>query len=140
MIAFGEDAETWRLQPANKPGARAWMKRNGEPVAWRMLNPQRFVLSPASNGELILADSAYPGWRVRVDGAPAEWHVHEQTFRAVRIPAGAKKVEWRYAPDTFRIGLYLTCVGVGCLSALMMYSVRRQSPKPERPPAPPRPE
>lgn len=127
MIATSETAESWKLMPTPMAGARAWMRETNEPVHWQMLSPQRVVLSPSHAGELVLADSAYPGWQVLIDGKPAPWRVYDRAFRVVSIPPGVQSVEWRYAPDTFRVGLFLTCIGVACLSAIAGYALASRS-------------
>jgi uncharacterized membrane protein YfhO len=86
-----------------------------------MPTPQRLILSPPHNGLLVLTDSAYPGWQVVVDEQPARWHLYERAFRAVDVPTGARRVEWRYMPDTFRVGLFLTCIGFALLAGQVGY-------------------
>jgi len=120
-VAFGSSADDWRITPASKPGSRAWMLESAEPAHLQMPTPQYVALSPPHGGRLVLTDSAYPGWRVFVDEKPAKWHVHERAFRAVDVPTGARRVEWRYMPDTFRVGLFLTCIGFALLAGQVGY-------------------
>jgi uncharacterized membrane protein YfhO len=97
------------------------MLESAEPAHLQMPTPQYVALSPPHGGRLVLTDSAYPGWRVFVDEKPAKWHVHERAFRAVDVPNGARRVEWRYLPDTFRVGLFLTCIGFALLAGQVGY-------------------
>ncbi|MGQ9487569.1 MAG: hypothetical protein ACUVSE_07395 [Armatimonadota bacterium] len=127
MIATGETAESWKLVPTPIAGARAWMRETDLAVSWRQVSPQRVALFPPHAGELILADSAYPGWQVLIDGKPAPWRVYDRAFRVVNIPPGVQSVEWRYAPDTFRVGLFLSCIGIACLSAIAGYALASRS-------------
>jgi len=122
-VAFGSSADDWRITPASKPGSRAWMLESAEPAHLQMPTPQYVALSPPHGGRLVLTDSAYPGWRVFVDERPAKWHVHERAFRAVDVPGGARRVEWRYLPDTFRVGLFLTCIGFALLAGQLSYAL-----------------
>lgn len=121
MIATGETAEGWKLVPTPMVGARAWMRETELAVDWQEPSPQRMELAPPHAGELVLADSAYPGWRVAIDGKAVSWRVTDHAFRAVTVPPNARRIEWRYEPDMFRIGLFLTCVGTACLSAMAIY-------------------
>jgi hypothetical protein len=66
---------------------------------------------------LVLSESAYPGWRVTVDGQTAEPLTAYSIIRAVCVPAGAHVVEWSFEPAVYKIGgaislLVLVLVGV----------------------------
>lgn len=123
MIATHETDEGWKLVPTPMVGARAWMRETELAVGWLEPSPQRMELAPPHAGELVLADSAYPGWRAAIDGKPVSWRVYDRAFRALEVSPDARSVEWRYQPDTFRIGLFLTCVGIACLSAIVSYTL-----------------
>ncbi|MEJ5253517.1 MAG: hypothetical protein HPY54_14480 [Chthonomonadetes bacterium] len=126
-IATGNDAEGWKVTLLPRPGARAWMAGTGERVELQMPTPQQVVLIPRGEGTLVLTDSAYPGWRAFVDGKPVRWQVYDGAFRAVAVSAHARRVEWRYAPDTFRVGLFLTCMGLAILTAMAAHALARRS-------------
>jgi hypothetical protein len=53
---------------------------------------------------LVLADMAYPGWRVSVDGARRALLTADGLVRAVGLDAGAHDVRFHFAPP--RLGLY----------------------------------
>ncbi len=125
FIAQGQTAETWAILPSETSGARAWIRENGEAVRWHMLNPQRVQLFPGAGGQLILSDTAYPGWQVWLNGRQYAWQVYDGVFRSVQVPPNAGQIEWRYVPDTFRAGLYLTCLGVACFTALAVNALLR---------------
>ncbi|MDO8689409.1 MAG: YfhO family protein, partial [Dehalococcoidia bacterium] len=57
---------------------------------------------------LFLGDSYYPGWRAYVDGREAHIYVADYLFRAVSVPAGPHTVEFRYEPESFRLGLWVS--------------------------------
>lgn len=83
-------------------------------------------------GLLQLNDSNYPGWKVFVDGKPGKWLASDYLFRGVLLPAGHHAVEYRYAPESFRTGLW---VSSGFLLLTLTYlfwptSRRRDSPAP----------
>lgn len=50
---------------------------------------------------LVVAETAYPGWRVWIDGREAEWQTAYTAVRAVCVPAGEHVVTWRFQPDVF---------------------------------------
>ncbi len=60
---------------------------------------------------LRLADLWYPDWKVTVDGKPAKLLRADHALRAVAVPAGPHKVEFRFASRAFTLGLWLS---IGC--------------------------
>lgn len=68
----------------------------------------RVDLPASSGGLLVLNDCAYPGWRARVDGRPAPIVRANGLFRGVFLPTGATRVDFTYAPASFRLGAGLS--------------------------------
>lgn len=69
-------------------------------------------------GVLVLADAHDPGWRVKVDGAPAPLRRANLAFRGVELAAGRHVVEMDYRPTTIPVGLGASLVtALGCLLA-----------------------
>ena len=69
--------------------------------------------TPSSgSGRLVLADPAYPGWKVSVDGHAAKSVVSRGIFRAVDLPAGAHHVVWTFEPPRLRIGAIISLVAL----------------------------
>ena len=66
-------------------------------------------------GILVLNDSDYPGWAVRVDGAAARWFTANYLFRAVLLPPGSHVIRFVYNSRTFNLGL-----GIAILTLLSM--------------------
>lgn len=75
------------------------------------------VADLASPGLLVLRDTWYPGWRARVDGAPADILRVDHAFRGVVLPAGQYRVVFEYAPSSVRVGPWLS--GAGLVIALL---------------------
>jgi hypothetical protein len=57
---------------------------------------------------LVLTDAYYPGWIATVDGQRASIERADVLFRAVKVPAGAHRVEFRYEPQSFAIGAVIS--------------------------------
>lgn len=73
-------------------------------------------------GTLTVAEQWYPGWQERI--GKQGWTPLEPSgslFRILAYPAtegGRTTIAQRYAPDTFRLGLYLLCAALAGLTAL----------------------
>jgi hypothetical protein len=85
---------------------------------------EKVVLSTsnAQRSFLVLTDSYYPGWHVKVDGQEQPILPTNYLFRGVALEAGQHKVEFSYEPNSFRLGLLLSAVcalvviGIGFVS------------------------
>ncbi|HEY0194946.1 MAG TPA: hypothetical protein VGC42_27725, partial [Kofleriaceae bacterium] len=53
-------------------------------------------------GIAVLAELAFPGWTVEVDGAPATSLVANTVLRAALVGPGHHELRWRFAPPGFR--------------------------------------
>ena len=76
-------------------------------------DPEQVVVEAdlSNEGYLVLSDTYYPGWRVKVNGAESHIHRANLSFRAVYLPAGQHTLEFRFQPNSLRVG--------ACVSALM---------------------
>ena len=76
-------------------------------VTWKERTPDRLALDVVAKqaGVLVVADTDYPGWEATVDGAPVPILRANLAFRAVEIPAGPHRVEFRFRPASARHGL-----------------------------------
>jgi hypothetical protein len=64
---------------------------------------------------LVLGDPWYPGWRVEIDGKPADLLRVDHAFRGVVVPAGEHHVRFVYVDRRFQLGiglLVLTVLGL----------------------------
>jgi hypothetical protein len=53
---------------------------------------------------VLLADTYYPGWRAFIDKTPTTIYRADYVLRAVVVPAGQHDVEFRFEPESFRVG------------------------------------
>ncbi len=76
--------------------------------------PERVVVQTSAPGRrmLVLVDSVYPGWRATVDGAEVPILTVDLLFRGVIVPAGTHRIEFTYAPSSWRLGLAGNFVGL----------------------------
>ena len=57
---------------------------------------------------LFLSDMFYPGWKATVDGRPVKIYRADYAFRAIRVGPGMHRVEWKYDPLLFKIGIVIS--------------------------------
>lgn len=80
----------------------------------------------AQPGLLILGDLWHPGWRVTVDGQPAELLRANHVLRGVLLPAGQHRVEFRFQPSSLRNGGLLSLAALLALLALLVLDRRQR--------------
>ena len=68
---------------------------------------------------LVLTDTWFPGWRVRVDGRDATLWRADHAFRAVWVPAGRHEVEFRFEPRSLKVGLLVSVLSAAAALALL---------------------
>jgi hypothetical protein len=115
-VLFSDGFET--TTSAFPPTARASQEAGGaEHVRLVSDSPRRLVWEVGSDREgfLVVTDAYYPGWRAWIDGEPAPIFRANVAFRAVVIPPGEHRVEFRYEPGSVKWGM---AISVGCLVAL----------------------
>jgi hypothetical protein len=74
---------------------------------------------------LVLAQTFYPGWQVRVDGLPAEVVPANYAFGAVYLAAGEHQVAFSYRPLSFYAGLAVSGLTWATLAVWGVVSRRR---------------
>ena len=82
--------------------------------------PNRVNLQTHSSGKsiLVLSENYYPGWRVYVDGQPAEVVRVNYALRGVLVPAGDRPVSFVYRPWSIMGGLLLSLLTASGLIVL----------------------
>jgi hypothetical protein len=88
--------------------------------------PEEVVVEAGGDapGYLLLTDTFYPGWRVSVDGQPAEILRADEMFRAVRLEPGRHQVEFRYRPDSVIWGAWVSAAALVLWLVGMIWSWR----------------
>ena len=98
-------------------------------VRYRLNDVTIDVDSPAP-AFLRLADLWYPDWVATVDGQPVSILRADYLLRAVPVPAGHHRVEFRFQSKAVSVGLALSVVGLVIALALLLAGVglRRRAP------------
>jgi hypothetical protein len=98
--------------PADDPGAGSW-----RPAEMLHYEEDRVEVECAAEtaGWLVLSDRMYPGWEAYVDGAPAKLYRANVLARAVRLPAGRHRVEFRFESRSLRLGAAISAAAWAAL-------------------------
>ena len=80
----------------------------------REVRPNGFELTAESGGAMVVASSVsrVRGWRLSIDGEPAELLTVNHGFLGFRVPPGVHAVTLDYAPAGWRWGWALFWAGV----------------------------
>lgn len=94
-------------------------------------------------GYLVLADVWYPGWMSTVDGRAAPLYQADYLFRATPVAAGRHEVVFTFAPESYRVGKWVSLVALGVLAGaagwgLWVWRSGPTRPRDIRPPEAPR--
>jgi hypothetical protein len=80
----------------------------------------------ACAGLLVLPDTYFPGWSATVNGEAQTIYATDGAFRGVTVPEGISRVEFRYQPQRFPIGLALMVAGLFGFVVVWLVSVQRR--------------
>jgi hypothetical protein len=90
-------------------------------------DPERVEIDTASDRDalLVLTDTYFPGWKASVDGRDAQVRRVDYLLRGVSVPAGRHRVEFRYAPASWRAGWIVSLLTLVALLAAVYVGRRR---------------
>lgn len=74
---------------------------------------------------LYLSDTYYPGWHAYVDGKKTKIYRANYNFRAVPLPPGQHRIDFRYEPMSFYVGAGISATTVFVLIAVGVKSLLR---------------
>ncbi len=101
--------------------------RQSEKVKVTYPGPQRVELDVTldSPGIVVLADFAYPGWKLTIDGKPAPVYKVNRVMRGAAVEAGTYHLVYTFDPASFRIGGILTLAGLATTVLLSVFCALR---------------
>lgn len=99
------------------------LAKNNSPSSIAMYRHDRVTVDVDMNdrGVLVLSDTFYPGWKAFVDGAEKTIYRADYIFRAVPLEKGRHRVEFRYEPDSFRIGAIISLLTFLFVTAILIF-------------------
>jgi Bacterial membrane protein YfhO len=76
------------------------------------LNSVILIVDAPRPGLVHASESFFDGWTARVNGVPSTILAADYAFRAVAVPAGRSRIEFRYWPPGLTAGLMITGIGI----------------------------
>ncbi len=83
-------------------------------------------VAAACEGLLVLPDVYFPGWKATVNGEDRPIYATDGALRGVTVPKGTSRVEFRYLPRGFPIGIALVVGGLVVFLVVAAVSLRRR--------------
>jgi hypothetical protein len=74
------------------------------------------------SGLLVLADAFYPGWKSFVDGQESKIYRANYVLRAIFVPAGKHRVEFKYDPWSVKAGALISIVTLLLVVGWLMWT------------------
>jgi hypothetical protein len=130
---FADEGIIGEDRPAGASGNEA--RANGEArVRIAFYGPQRMTLEVNARQPAFVATSmtAWPGWKLTVDGARTPLVPYNHAFLGFRVPSGLHTAVLRYMPDSFVAGAVISLVS---LAAGLYLLLRGRRPGSSRVPA-----
>ena len=130
----------WRLAYRG-PDARVYERPGALPVArlegrgkvrveTRVPGEWRISWQTPARGRLIVAETWDPGWRAWIDGRPVAIEPRQGVLMTVPVGPGSGRVELRYHPDGFALGMVLSALGLCVLVAGAWHRAGRSESRP----------
>ncbi|HET6401848.1 MAG TPA: YfhO family protein [Candidatus Kapabacteria bacterium] len=113
---FTKDSRARPLSTLSTMGDTVILSQTGK-------NILSFTASSHDSAYLILTDTYYPGWKATVDGIPTPVLRCNYAMRAVLLPPGSHTVEMRFAPTSFRIGVWISLATLFVLALICFRDV-----------------
>jgi hypothetical protein len=105
-------------EPSSPPSiSQVPHEEDGSPVIFERYESDyiRLKASSVNSGWLILTDTYYPGWEVRIDGQGGQILPADYIFRAVALNQGHHVIEFKYRPASFLLGAGISIVTLAVL-------------------------
>ncbi|GAB4436808.1 MAG: YfhO family protein [bacterium] len=103
-------------------------KGSAEKIEFVKYTPNHVKINTENDGDalLILSENWYPAWKAYIDGNKTEVMRAYNTLRAVFVPAGKHKVEFKYQSETLFYGEVLFFIGMFLIIVALGYEGRRR--------------
>ena len=118
-----------------RPASRAVFRWSGSPdqtasatiglVKWQR-NGVTLEVATNQRNKLTFAESNFPGWHARINGAATAIDSSWPHFMSVTVPSGKSTIQWSYHPWWLIPGMCCWLLGVAILAAMKLSAVRER--------------
>ncbi|MGI5837321.1 MAG: YfhO family protein, partial [Chloroflexota bacterium] len=123
------------LEGPGMPGTKNNDQHIGEVViSSQSHNSIRLEVRASLPGFLVLNELSYPGWNAYVDGQRTRVWRANYLFRAIEISPGDHEVEFRFEPDSMKLGLALSLPTLALLLTAAVYQFGSRQHRKEKTP------
>ena len=84
----------------------------------RNINSSKIAVKTKQPGYLVSTNSYYPGWKVYVNGKRTKIQRSNYAFYSIAIPKGEYFIEFKYTPESFVLGIFVSIVSAFLLIIL----------------------
>ncbi len=99
----------------------------GLPDLSPLTNKQEYqIIGNPSDSWLFIADTWYPGWKVKLDGKPVGLYRADYLFMGVQVPKGDHRIELYFESMSFLAGLNFSLMA---LMGIILLGVRVKNSK-----------
>ncbi len=105
-----------------------WRANGHASVEVQSYRPDQMTLSIKAIEPSLVATSvtAWPGWKLELDGSKSELVGYNHAFLSFRVPPGRHTAVLRYWPSSFAAGLAISAATLSALVLLQLFRRRRQ--------------
>lgn len=116
LVSLGLDSRT-----SAELSALEWGRGEGKLVQQEASNPNLFTVDAGSEpGLLVTTLAAYPGWNAYLDGEKTRVVRTNGALIGLYVPPGAHRVELRFEPLAYQVGLYISCFALMLWTSLFV--------------------
>ena len=125
-----DPAKTVVISTPSKNLPAVGTNENTGTVEFKSYAPKKIVFAANATAPsvLLLNDKFDPGWRVTVDGKPAELLRCNYLMRGVTVPAGAHEVEFDFSMPNKLLYVTLSAIASGILLCMLLLLLTRRGP------------
>lgn len=94
-------------------------------IKLRTYSPSKIVFETLTDGNqlLFLSDTFDYGWKVYINNKPSIIIPADWTFRSVIIPPGKSTIIFRYEPNSFKFGFFVSSGSMAVIFFYLLYSI-----------------
>jgi 2-polyprenyl-3-methyl-5-hydroxy-6-metoxy-1,4-benzoquinol methylase len=117
----------WIVPPEGDPGP-PHEERNGRGRVVARRRGLGFELTARMKqpGWAVITETAWAGWRARLDGREVPLGTGDHAFLALALPKGPHRVELFYRPRSFELGLALSTAALTLIAAVSLIRIVRR--------------